>query len=470
MTERSLLIERSVRAVVGVVLLAITLTALILLSVFPVQGVTRDPLAVSVDVEQFNAETAVCGGAFMELGANPAAPEEVTSVGEVLTEASISADDGTELTRDGSSPPVAYRAEPGEALFAAQSVTIANDRLRGVSAGTCTTPRTEQWLVGGATTLGITTTLDLANPGEVPATVQITVFDEDGEVPAVETAGVIVAPGDTQTVSLNGYAPERERIAVRVLSTGSPVSARLGVAQVRDITPFAVSGTTAQARPETRLVIGGVANVNPVIEGPKDGDEGDPFPVVINALAPGEEVANVSAIALDEEGEATPVGEVTLEPGVLGQISVPVWPSDAHAVMLESSAPIVAGVRANVTEGELHDNEWLAPSSIVSAATPATATVVSGGRLVLMNPGNEAISVTMASPAARGEEESDENDPVTIELPPRSAVIRVVSGEVELTSTGEFAAAVRILAGANFAGYPVLVPEQGDGALTVYPR
>src|SRR5690606_31380556 len=143
--------------------------------------------------------------------------------------------------------------------------------------------------------------LTIGNASEVPATVAITVFDENGEVAGFQTAGVIVSPNSQQVVSLNGYAPDRERLAVRVTSTGAPVTAVLGVAAVDGLNPVGAASVTRQLRAETHVVIPGIANFDDHQhdEAPGHGDEVDRFPVLVHALSTSDRDAAAQVVAID---------------------------------------------------------------------------------------------------------------------------------------------------------------------------
>ncbi|QYM75291.1 DUF5719 family protein [Leucobacter luti] len=465
MNERSRILRGSARAVTGLLIVAASATAVVLLSSVTLPSVTRAPEAIVVDTTQNTSRTLVCAGAFGVLGADSARPGTAIPLGAPAVTVAGDASGTTSLTRSegGEGLPTVLAAPNDEPLAAAQVQAVVAEGLRGVTASACAEPLNEQWLIGGGSSLGISTTLSLGNPGAVPATVELAVFDENGAVDALQTAGVLVAAGTEQTVSLNGYAPDRERLAVRVVSTGAPVTASLGVGQSTGITPFAVSSVTRQTAPQTELVIPGLANVSDHEHGPSDVGEGDDFPVQLRVLAPGGETPEVRARAIDGKGVSTDLGSLTLEPNAIGELRIPVWPAGANAMVIESDAPIIAAALGSATEGKEHDYDWFTPAPQMGADTPVAAPVVSGGTLVLANSGETDADVQLVAASGKGK-------PSKATVPAGAAITVKAPADAVITSTEPLFAGVRYVQGGDIAGYPVLAPDPRDGELTVYTR
>lgn len=465
MGDRSRMLRGGARAVTGLVVVVACAAALALLGTVTLPEVTRDPLAITVDTTQNASRSLVCAGSFAELGADTSRPGVAIPTGTPAVAVAGAAAGGAELTRSegGAGLPGVFSAPLSDPLAAAQIQAVDTENLQGVVASACADPLNEQWLLGGATTTGISTTLSLGNPGSVPATVQITVFDENGAVDAVQSAGVLVAPGAQQIVSLNGYAPDRERIAVRVESTGAPVTASLGVGQVEGISPFAASSVTRQSAPGLRLVLPGIANVSDHEHGPSDSGEGDEFPVVVRAFAPGGESGTVRLRAVDRTGRSTDVGQIELTADAVGEARVAHWPGGANALIVEADVPVLASALGSSTESEQHDYEWFVPAPEIAVGEPVAAPLVSGGRLVLVNPGAEDAEVEIARADGAGRTS-------TARIPAGAAVVVRAPGAAVLTSSAPLHAGVRYLGEGTIAGYPVLAPDPRDGELTVYTR
>ncbi|QIM19269.1 hypothetical protein G7066_13115 [Leucobacter coleopterorum] len=463
MTSQPRAFQATLRAIVGLAIVGVAAGAVVFLGNTTLPSVTRAPLAIKTDTTQNTERTLVCAGSFAELGADSKRPGVAIPTNAPAVSLAGTASDTSTLARaeGGEGLPQVFRAPTKDPLGAAQVQRVKTDALRGLAASACTEPLNEQWVLGGATGLGVSSTLSLGNPGEVPATVQITVFDEKGKVADGQTAGVLVSPGTEQTISLNGYAPDRERIAVRVVSTGAPVTASMGVAHVTGLDPYAVDTVTRQAEPATKLVVPGITNVSDHEHGAGDVGEADLFSVLVRVLAPGGEVGTAHVTAIDGKGKSFDLGDVQFAGSGVGELLVEHWPEAANAVIIEADAPILAGVMGSAKKDADHDYSWFVPAPTLDAQTPVAVPMVAGGKLIVTNTGDEEVEVKLV--AASGK-------PVSVKVPAGAAVVQNVKTNIILTSTGDVTAGVRITSGGDIAGYPVQASDARDGALLVYPR
>lgn len=463
MSSRDSLLRGGARAVTGLFVVAVCGGALVALGSLELPSVAREPIAVTVDTTQNADQTLVCSGPFAVLGADADRPEVAIPTGEASVVVSGTPDDRAALDDDEGDGGAVLTAPVGEALGAAQAQRIDTAELRGTVAGTCAEPLNEQWLLGGESTLGVSTTLTLGNAGTVPATVQVTVFDEDGEVQSLQSAGVLVPAGSQHTLSLNGFAPDSDRVAVKVVSTGAPVTASLGVGQTEGIDPFAVSLVTRQGEATERVVIPGLSNTSDHAHGPSDAGEGDDFPVLVRAIAPDGATGTATVRAIDDEGDSAELGTIDLAGDAVGELKVATWPKDATTLVVDADVPVVASALGSATEDDEHDNEWFTAASQIPADAPTAAPVVAGGKLVIANLGEEAATVTIARADGKGKATE------TAVAAGASRVVTAPTGAV-ITSTAPVYAGVRALNGSDLAGYPILAADPREGELTVYTR
>lgn len=463
MTSQPRAIQATLRAVVGLVIVAVAAGAVVLLGNTELPAVTREPLAIKTDTTQNTERALVCAGSFAELGADSSRPGVAipTNAPAVALAGKASDDSTLDRPEGGAGLPRVFRAPTNDPLGAAQIQSVQTEALRGLTASACTEPLNEQWVLGGSTGLGVSSTLSLGNPGEMPATAQITVFDENGQVAAGQTAGVLVSPGTEQTISLNGYAPDRERIAVRVVSTGAPVTASMGVAHVTGLDPYAVDTVTRQAEPSKRLVVPGVTNVSDHEHGAGDVGEADLFSVLVRVLAPGGEIGTAHVSAIDGKGESVDLGEVRFTASGVGELVVEHWPETANAVVIEADVPILGGVMGSAKKDADHDYTWFVPAPTIEAKTPVAVPVVAGGKLVIANTGDAVAEVKLVSAGSK---------PVSLKIPAGAAVVQNAKANTVLTSSADVTAGVRITSGGDIAGYPVQAADARDGNLLVYPR
>lgn len=468
MSEKSKsMLRGSARALTGVAIIGVSVASAALLGsgTVGIPGFERDAIAVTADANQNATFALVCTGSFAELGADPSKPtaaipsgsSTVLLTGEPLEERALTQEHG------GGNAPTVIEGAADATLAAAELQQVTTTTLQGLSASSCAEPAHEQWLVGGGTTLGQSATLILGNPFAVPATVQVSVFDENGKIDSSRTTGVLVPATSQRIVSLNGYAPGRESLVVRVESTGAAVTAALGISQTIDIRSFAVDTVTRQLSPEPTLVIPGITNLV-TEEKVSDGaaPDTDLNPVLVRLMSPKE---NGTAVirALDLEGNSTELGTVELKSGVVTDTKLKQWPANGQSLVIEADVPIVGAARGTADLPPAHDYAWFTPAPELPGDREVGVSVVLGGELVLANPGTSAISVTIAAEGGTAPEQ-------TINVPAGAAVPVAGKGQLWLTSTGPLYAGVRILNGPSIAGYPVLAPGERSLALTVYTR
>ncbi len=460
-TNRAL--RGGVRAVTGVLIVGVAATTAVLVGAAPLPGVTREPVSLQADTSQGGDRSFVCAGSFAELGADERHPGVAVPSGTstILRSGVSTAQRTLERETSGGTPPTVLEAAGDQPFAAAQVQHVETDALRGLTAQSCAEPVNEQWLVGGSTAVGTSTTVNLVNPGGKPATVQLTVFDENGEVASAQTSGVLVPAGSERIVSLNGYAPERESLAVRVVSTGATVTASLGVGQVDGLHSFAVDVVTRQLEPSTSLVIPGIVNLTDAGQRPNDIGDGDASQVLVRALSTSRASGTATVRAVFGDGTSKALGTLELSGEKVGQLTVKEWPVKANAVVIDADVPIVGGVMSAALAGPDMDAAWFAPAPELSADTEVAAAVASGGRLVLVNTG-EGVANVRVSGSGTAEQ--------SYRVPAGAAVAVLAETDARITSDAPIHAGVSIARNGDIAGYPVLTPVERGGAVTVYPR
>lgn len=457
----------SLRATTGLVILAVSAGAVLVLGTAPLPTIERSPVALTVDTMQGAERDIVCAGAFAVLGADPTRPSVSLPIGEAaVTVAGTLATQGELLRQEaGGTAPQVLSVPAGDRFAAAQTQTVTTDTLRGLTASACAEPANEQWLVGGATTLGITTTVNLGNPSAVPATVQLTVFDENGAVDSQQTSGVLVPAGSDRVVSLNGYAPGREQLAVRIVSTGAAVTATLGVAHVTELTSFAVDTATRQLAPNPSLVIPGLTNLSDHDHGPGDAGELDPFSVRFRVLAPGGESGTASVRAVFPDGSSEDLGTIEYGDAAVADVPIAHWPEEANAAIITAADPLVGAALGSADQGPEHDYAWFTPAPVLDTETDIAAAVVPGGQLVVVNPGTEAAEVRIA-----GTGTDSDRAAVRLTVPAGGAVVAQAPSAALVTSDAPIVMGVRLASGGNIAGYPVIELNERASTITVYTR
>lgn len=300
----------------------------------PLTGVCPEPLRLlsgnvaGTDAE-FSAEStsarsvvnaAVLAAAGTQL---PAAGLAKVADGASLAELSDGAEDTPPLagTRPGAvvrdravSAATLLSAEPSGALQATagagMTYTAADGDLAGLAAANCQAPANDLWLVGARTTVGATAVLQLTNPSQTAADVDLELYGTAGPVDGPGTGGISVGPGQTRNVVLAGLAANQESLAVRVRSSGGPVAAVISQNILRGLTPGGVELIQPTTAPQPAQVIGGVRIQNPDTTRKLAKEDG--YASVLPSLQVAVPGASDAVVNLRVFG---PAGEVQLEGG-----------------------------------------------------------------------------------------------------------------------------------------------------------
>lgn len=464
MNDAKRALRGGLRAVTGLVVLGAAAAGTVLVTSATLPAVQNRPVAVTASTQADATRSIVCAGSFAELGANPVTPNAAVPTGTTTLTSVGTPSDTAKLEREvpGGTAPAVLRGPDTNPLGAAQSQTLETATLRGLAAAACVEPANEQWLVGGSTALGSNSVVTVGNPNEVPATVRFSLFDASGEVSSSQTVGVLVPAGAERTVALNGFAPGRDTLAVRVESTGASVTAALETSQTDQLSPKGVDIETRQLAPSTRLVIPGPTNISGEdMHGDGDGGtSGDSSGMVVRALAPGADGGTATVRALRPKGAAVELGRIPLKPGTLGQLKVSKWPADATAVVIEADVPVVGGVYGTASAGGFADGGWFSPAPKISAETAVAVPVVADGQLVIANDGDTEATVSL------GPVGGESTAKVTV--PAGASVVANAPKNAQLVSDQPVSAGVRVLKGSGIAGYPILPAEVRARTITVF--
>ncbi|MFD6953600.1 hypothetical protein A6A08_11160 [Nocardiopsis sp. TSRI0078] len=287
------------------------------------------------------------------------------SVGEEMTEPGHvwSADTG------GAAAPTAVRAEGALAsgLDAAQT-TLSDGSVTEVR---CAAPSIGTWfaLPGGDDTEGMriaSLTAHLANPEGSRATVSVDVYTEGGPSYSAESRGISLPAGQSTELDLTELIQSTSAIGVHVRTSTGRVAASLLAEHASGPADW-VPPTAAPAREHVVPgVPGGGGRRRLLVAVPGD----EPVEVRVHAVA-----------SAPEEGEEAPEGDG--DPGSAGDpvvLNVPpaasawltlesVLGGEPGTVVLESDAPVVAGVAAEAVAGEGEDVE-VVETAYTSAVPP----------------------------------------------------------------------------------------------------
>lgn len=468
---------------------ALAATALAAAALVPWPEHRTDPPSLLVQPAE-SRQQRVCAGPLLTLADDAAAATTASSIGTAdliagaepddveITETPLAAPGNPRADRDGT--PVVISVEPGTVeagmLAGAQSQSAGTETIAGFAATACAEASAESWLVAGATTLGRTSLVSLANPTDVAATVDVRVIGETGAVEAGSSLGIIVPAGSQRVVSLAGLAPNLTSPVVHVTSTGGMIAAALEQSAVDGLAPAGVEFTGAAATPATSQVIPGfLVAESGGVDPAEDHADGDDFPAV-RLLATGDEPVDVS-IGLMPEGGSGAGGstiEATLQPGRTTDVPLGVLDAGAYTVRLDADGPIVAAARATTGTPAAAP----APGQSDAAASVDLAWTVSTTPLladaVVAVP--EGPSPTLHLANAGGDDAEveytigGETRTVNIEAGSATSVDVEAGGIVRLTGVEGVHASVSFAGIGELASFGVQPPGPLDSPIRVFPR
>ncbi|WP_291377581.1 DUF5719 family protein [Demequina sp.] len=285
--------------------------------------------------------------------------------------------------------------------IAVQTERIADGDIEGWAALTCAQPSFDQWLVGGATTLGSSTRLVLSNPSTAPTEVTVTIY---GPLGAREDQVLLpIAPGDSVQRLIEGVATQMSAIVLRVEATGPGVVAALQDSRLEGFQPAGTTwvGASAPATDSAIPVVNADAQAvrnDDAASGNTDTGSATPAvaipgpAVTVRLMAP--DGARVELSLVSPEGiESWSVGQaITLDPGVVTDIDVPT--DRLGAIEVRSDEPVLASARTVVARAPreglaadvAYDHTWV-PAMDVRTPTTLSAVVPSdGARLAVYSP------------------------------------------------------------------------------------
>ncbi|WP_309714150.1 DUF5719 family protein [Pseudolysinimonas sp.] len=411
-------------------------------------------------------------------------------------------------TGSAASTPEALRAPPsdGALVAGAQSQDVDAPDFRGLAATSCAEPSGSIWLVGGATTVGRSTLLLLANPTDVPSRVTLEIFGEEGQIAAPGMSGIDVPANGQRVLSLAGFAPGVASPVVHVTARGGRVVATLQQSIVRGLDSVGVETVGGGADPGESLVVPGVRifdtvgtnrasaladwhDIGPAIRLAVTGATAGRATVRVVPETPGAvgtsfevelEPGLVTEVPLDS---GTPEGGATEDGTTDGGTTDGAGEGDAHGfedgvytVYVDAEMPVVAAVRASTAVDSGVDP---APDAILDApdsdlAWFAAAPPLAGEALVvvpegpsplisIVNPLGLDVEIEL-SPLSAGAE------PTLVAIPAGGALSMAVDpGAYLLSGVQDLSIAVTFAAPGALAAFVVSPARPVAGSLVVHP-
>lgn len=474
MPSRGLVIStRVVTGAVGILVAAVAVAASSLLPLPtigpPARGVSVAPVPASKHL--------VCPGALLRLGDVGGQNASVANaIGQPSTTRAASAGtfESTALQASGGSAggaaPSLIATPAGDAAAAdiagAQYQAVDSGDYRGLAAAVCAAPSSDVWLLGGSTAVGRTTLLTIANPGAVGSTVGIELFGHEGQVEAPGMDGITVAAHSQRVVSLAGFAPDIDAIAVHLTSRGGPVVANLQQSIVRGIEPGGVDVVGTTAPPSKTNVLPGLLIQDSEAVGTRLGEEGfADLRTVLRFYVPGEKAAQTTVRILPEDPTLEGASfDLVLDPGIVTDVPVEGLADGAYSVVVQSSEPVAAAARASTVAPEDTDSvaagasdlAWFGAATALAGVPFVSVAPGPGATLHLSNLGDAPVTLTVAGST------------VTVEAGGATAIIVDGGASYQLDGAEGLYASVTFAAPGQLAGYLLSSAVNDVTPLTIY--
>lgn len=283
---------------------------------------------------------------------------------------------------------IAVATEPlggSPATSAAASQYAATDGdLAGMTAAACTTAAHQHWLTGAITTPGTTAVLNITNPSATNSTVNLAVFDGNGQVEASGASGIVLAPGQTRSMLVAGLAPNQDSVAIQVSSSGGPVAADIQQHRLDGIVPAGVDTLQPATAGSTVVIPGltipddaddiaetsGLDGQTPVLHLAATGAAASATVTLRGPDGPVELPGEASAVDL-AAGETTTVDFSGVEPGT-------------YAVAIEADANVIASATSLAFNPAADDDDATGNTEAIDTAYMPSTDPIRGETMVAL--------------------------------------------------------------------------------------
>ena len=470
--RRTSITRAGVRVLAGAAGLAASIVVVGAAFSLPLPSAHAQPVSRTVTPVPAEA-TAACPGPLLSLGSNSStstisaldSPKLVSGGDQKSPDAATLKT--PDVKGDGASPRTfrepAKNTRDEPLLAAAQSSQEDTDELTGLAAANCVQPDFEQWLVGGATSLGATTLVVLDNPGDVAATVDVQTYSEQGLAAAAGGSGILVQPHTQRVVPLSGLVPNATATVVHVTSTGGTVSAQLQESEISGVTPQGAEWVGPAAAPAKKLVVPGAVFDASALASATATDSGDGGVPVLRVLPIGSKDAKLTIGVKADSGKGGGTAmTATASAGVVSEIPLDKVGAGTYTVTVDSSVPVVAAVHTSTVDPKAGtDFAWYPAASPLTGAAAIPIASGPGATVHIANASGSSVSLKLAGPGG---------GPVTV--PAGVSISRAASDAgVETVSDGKGVyVSVSYTAKGQVAAYLAYPTSASAAALKVYRR
>ncbi|MFM8926662.1 MAG: DUF5719 family protein [Rhodoluna sp.] len=300
------------------------------------------------------------------------------------------------------------KTEQGSVLLSANQTQLADDKsIKGLLAAPCIRPQSEFWLVGGSTSVGREALLILTNPSAVDATVDLSIYTENGASHSAGLSGISVRKNSTTVLPMSSFVLRAQSLAVHLKSFGGSITAVMQQKAIRGIKASGADYISPNDVFEKESFFPGIL-VRGALDSAKFRKKSAKYSDVQNMLrvfVPGEKDANLTfqVIGTDEQTFGTAIS-VKAEAGKVTDFEVTGLRNGDYFGILNSDVPVKSSfrlVRAKSSSAGFVDFAWINSASAFDS-TRFIAVPDSGvSKLSIVNPGTKQITVVLRIGAAK---------------------------------------------------------------------
>jgi Family of unknown function (DUF5719) len=356
----------------------------------------------------------------------------------------------------------------------AQSESVSTSEFFGLAAAQCAAPSGDIWLAGGATSVGRTTLLLLANPTQVASVVSVQVFGETGQITAPGMVGIAVAAGAQRVLSIAGFAPNVVSPVVRVQSTGGQVVATLEQTTVRGLAPGGVDFVAGTPAPALTTVLPGIVVTGTASMQALQGQSGfEDLETTLRIYLPSSTPTTASVSILAEDGSVLgkPI-QADLQPGTVTDFPLDQFSDGDYTAIVTSPVPVIASVRVSTADAAAaaasgsttaggSDFAWITAAPLLTGSVLVPVASGMAATLHLENPTGSSETVELH--ALSGTD-------LTAVVPAHKAVsVAVAAGRTyRMSGFAKLYASVSGTGDGEVTSYPISPLQHGEGPLRVF--
>ncbi|EGX57149.1 secreted protein [Streptomyces zinciresistens K42] len=332
-----------------------------------------------------------------------------------------------------------------------QTTEVATGSGRGLQGVNCTAPDTDFWFPGASAAPDRTDYVQLTNPDDSTAVVDIELYGKDGALEGKAGEGITVQPRSAEPVLLSTLTAEKpDNVTVRV----SVRSGRVGASVQALDDKLGGDWLAASADPAGSLVVPGI---------PKDATS-----VRLVVFAPGDADADLKVRLASPSALITPAGNESLavKAGMTAAVDLgDVMRGEAGSLVLtpaDRSVPVVAAVRVVRGKGTRQETAFIPATRPVAARATVADNRAKGTTLSVAAPfGAAEVRVTASAGSGGGA-------PASKTYTIKAGTTQEVPVPVPSGLKGTYALTVETVSGGPaYASRTLTVPRDGVEAFTV---